>query len=199
MTAGPNRTTEGSDIAAFDPKAQDAGATMETASGPIPLCWTGEPCTLQDYATFLSAAIALNFTFLVWWDRIYDILRRKRERSQTERDEKLASNNVVLEDDGGRATCDRFIGRARKFGRWVSGIMLAIIVGILLLFRSNSPLSLWWIASTILMGPVLMVITLFIDWAWMLIVKRDEKNILKGVNLVKNKAADIEIPPDEGE
>ena len=44
-----------------------------------------------------------------------------------------------------------------------------------------------------------MVITLFIDWAWMLIVKRDEKNILKGVNLVKNKAADIEIPPDEGE
>ena len=77
--------------------------------------------------------------------------------------------------------------------------MLAIIVGILLLFRSNSPLSLWWIASTILIGPVLMVITLFIDWAWMLIVKRDEKNILKGVSLVKNKAADIEIPPDEGE
>ena len=197
MTAGLNQTIEGNNTVAFEPEAQGAGTTMEQASGPIPLCLMGEPCTLQDYDTFLSAAIALNFTFLVWWERIYDVLRRKRERSQTERDKQLANNDIVLEDDGGRASCDRFIGWARKFGRWVSGLMLVIIIGILLFFRSNAPLHFWYIALTILIGPILMVFALIIDGVWMLIVKRDEKNILKGASLAKKKVADIEPPPDD--
>lgn len=199
MTAGQNQPTEGSDTAVLDLETQGAGTTLKQAIEPTPSCLIGEPCTLQDYATFLSAAIALNFTFLVWWDRIYDTLHRRRERSRNERDKKLASNDVVLEDDGGRANCDRFIGWARKLGRWVSGIMLIIIVGILLVFRSNSPLHFWGIASTILIGPILMVVTLFINWVWMLIVERDEKNILKGARLAKNKVADIAPSPDEDE
>lgn len=152
-------------------------------------CWPEDDCTLHDYATFLSVTFALNLTFFIWWNRIYGMLRTRRMRSKDKRDERLAQVDVVREDDGGRRYCETFVVWARRVGRFSSALVALLVVAILLFFRSNSPMSLWWTALTITVGPLLMAITLFVHWVWMLAIEYREKPFLHGVMAAKEAAA----------
>lgn len=153
-----------------------------------PWCWLGDDCTLHDYATFLSVTFALNLTFLIWWDRIYDRLRTRRDLSKDELDERLAEVDVVREDDGGRRYCEAFVVWARRVGRFSSAVVATLVVAMLLVFRSNSPMSFWWTASTIAVGPLLMAITSLVHWVWMLAIEYREKPFLHGVMAAKDAA-----------
>lgn len=160
---------------------------------PILWCWSGDDCTLHDYATFLSVTSALNISFCIWWDKMYDRLRVRRERSKDERDEKLAKTDIVREDDGGRSACDCFVNCARMVGRAASAVVTVLVVGILLLFRSNSPMSFGWTASTILVGPSLMTITFIVHWVWLCVIENNDAHFARGVEAAKMKAK--EVPP----
>lgn len=159
-----------------------------SALAAVPWCWPADDCTLHDYATFLSVTFALNLTFLIWWDLIYDRLRTRRDVSKDELDEKLAEVDVVREDDGGRRHCEAFVVWARRVGRFSSAVVAILVVAILLAFRSNSPMSFWWTASTIAVGPLLMAVTLLVHWVWMLAIENREKLFLRGVMAAKDAA-----------
>lgn len=158
---------------------------------PIPWCWPDDDCTLHDYATFLSVTSALNISFCIWWDRIYDLLRMRRERSKDERDEELAKTDIVKEDDGGRGACAVFVKWARRVGRVASVLVTIVVVGILLLFRSNSPMSFWWTTSTILVVPSLMAITFLVHWPWLQVIEHNDAHFARGVEAAKLKAKEV--------
>lgn len=158
---------------------------------PAAWCWPADDCTLHDYATFLSVTSALNITFFLWWDRIYDHLRVLRERSKDERDQQLEQTDAVHEDDGNRAKCDAFVKCARIVGRSASALVTITVVTILLVFRSNSPMSFAWTASSILVGPMLMGITLGIHWLWLKMIESGEKHFIRGARAVKRTAAEV--------
>ena len=154
-------------------------------------CWPADDCTLHDYATFLSVTSALNITFFLWWDRIYDLLRVLRERSKDERDQQLDQTNVIHEDDGSRTKCDAFVKSARIVGRSASAFVTIAVVAILLVFRSNSPMSFGWTASTILVGPILMGTTLVIHWLWLKMIENGEKHFIRGARAAKKTATEV--------
>lgn len=164
---------------------------------PILWCWPSDDCTLHDYATFLSVTSALNITFCIWWDRIYEFLRMRRERSKDELDANLAKIDIVKEDDGGRSGCDVFVTWARRVGRVASALVTILVVAILLVFRSNSPMYFWWTTSTILVGPLLMAITFLVHWRWLRIIENNDAHFARGVEAAKIKAKEVQSSTDD--
>ena len=159
------------------------------------LCWPDDNCTLHDYATFLSVTFALNVTFFIWWDRIYDFLQDQRKLSRDKRDEELAKIDIVREDDGGRGYCEAFVIWARRIGRLSSALVTILVVALLLVFRSNTPMSFVFTASLILVGPLLMATTFFVHWIWMSGIEYREKPFLEGVLAAKAAAEKLRSSP----
>ena len=160
---------------------------------PMSWCWPSDDCTLHDYATFLSVTSALNITFCIWWNRIYEFIRMRIERSKDERDKELAKTNVVREDDGGRSKCDVFMYWFKQVGRASSALVTVIVVLVLLVFRSNSPMYFWWTASTLFVSPLLMTITFLVQWVWLSIIELADYYFARGVNATKMTARNVPL------
>lgn len=129
----------------------------------------------------------------------YKFIRIRLKRSQDKLDKELAETNVVREDDGGRSKCDVFVFWSRQVGRGSSFIVTALILGVLLFFRSSSPMSLWLTASTLLVGPVLMMLTYIIHWVWLFVIEKGDALFVRGANAKKTAAKNVPLRDGQSE
>lgn len=162
-------------------------------------CLPSNDCTLHDYAAFLSVTFALNTTFFIWWNRIHEFIQRRLESSKDKRDEELAKTDIVREDDGGRSKCDTCVYWIKQAGRCSSALVAVIILGVLLFFRSSSPMSFWPTAFTLLVGPSLMLLAYIIHWVWLWIIEALDAHFTRGANAANTKAKKVPLRDGQSE